>query len=50
MQHEIEDIKQWERLVDDLTTEKESLKGLIQEAMQKSKLLQQRNSILEAEI
>lgn len=50
VQHEIDDIKQWERLVDDLTTEKESLKGLIQEAIQKSKSLQQRNSILEAEI
>jgi transcription termination factor NusB len=48
VQHEIEDIKQWEKLVDELTAEKESLKGLIQEAIQKAKSLQQRNSLFEA--
>lgn len=29
VQHDIEDIKQWEIHVDELTAEKESLKGLI---------------------
>lgn len=50
VQHEIDDIKQWERLVDELTSEKESLKGLIDEAIAKTKNLQQGNGLLEAEI